>query len=267
MTRQIATYHPALPGLVPDDDARALAQSFHVVVEGSTLLIDRLPTVSEREQLANRLARIEQALVAVQPEERTDAQQAIADLLMAYGIVRADPNSAQTVATYVYHLQNLPLFAIKRACEDVKNGRVFDVDRNGNRRPIDATYPPSTIRLRAVADKHANELYAESLAFRRVLTARKLLANPISAEERKIVGEGLAALGAEIRAREAERDLDAKAARMKFDQEVRARTESRMVAEYDAAGVEPVRIAGILLSLELAVKLGHVRPKQGQTSS
>lgn len=257
---------PTLPGLLPNVEAMRLAGSFHTMIEGHEVLVDRLPTAVERQQFWARAEAIADALrpIAGNRDDRAAAAAAIAAMLVGYGAGRKDKAAVETVAVYVEHLREIPLFAIKAACEDVKHGRVYDVEkRTGNRVPLDPDFPPSTIRLRSVAQKHVNELAGEKWRFDRLLRAKRLIKPPISEAERARTIEKIRDLQADMARSGAEVDLAETARKVRLAAEAQARGERLIVAEYEALGLEPVRSGGVLCSLSM-MKAGGWRVEETQ---
>lgn len=256
---KLAIQDPTLPGLLPNVEALRLAQSFHTMVEGYEVLVDRLPTTVERQQLS---ARVDALAVALRPigesrDDQADAAAAIAAMLVGYGAGRKDKAAAETVTVYLEHLRGVPLFAIRAACDDVKFGRVYDVEkRTGNRIPLDPDFPPSTVRLRSVAQKHVDELANEKWRFDRLLRAKRIIAPPISEAERVRMAENFRRLQADMARCSADSDLEETARKVKAADEARARTEQTIIAEYEALGIEPVRNGGILCSLSMLKTAG-----------
>ena len=258
---QVATRDPTLPGLLPDVEAMALADSFRTHVDGIELVIDRMPTTIERQTMKRRSDEIGAALRSVTHSDRVAAAEEIAGLLVAYGYARGDREAAQTVAVYVKHLETMPLFAIRAACEDVKAGRVFDIDqRTGNRKPISPDKEPSTIRLRMVAQKHVDKLEAERWQFEKVLMAKRALPPPADPAMRKRVEGLFVDLKNTLAANMAGEDLAAAESAARRTQSETERRQREVAAEYERLGVEPVTIAGVMMSPELAHKSG-ISPK------
>lgn len=250
---QVEVHEPTLPGLLPDKDALDVARSFTTVLDGHEFLIDRMLDQAERDVLTRRASALSDVLMPLS-KRRSDqvaAASVIAALLVGYGVGRKDRAAAETVTVYLEHLKSVPLFAIRAACEDVKAGRVFDVDRRtGNRTPLDPDFPPSTVRLRAVAEKHVKAVEDEKFVFDRVLRAKRTLPPPIPEAERRIVAARFKELTDDMHRREAQQDLDRVEARARTDEEARARGDRLIEVEYRSAGLEPVRNgAGMLVSL------------------
>ena len=267
---QIARAEQTLPGLLPDVEALDLARGFRVVVEGLEVLVDRMPTMIEREIMASRAGAIGQALtpIAERREDREDAAAAIASMLVGYNSTRKDKAAAETVTVYLEHLKGVPLFAIRAACEDVKAGRVYDVEkRTGNRIPLDPDFPPSTVRLRMVAQKHVEVLQNERWQFAKVLRAKRAIAPPPDEAQRKRVSELFKDLQAKMTASIATEDLDRTAELARKTEDQRRRRDCEILAEYERLGVEPLRIAGVLVSPELAQSQGMYSRKAGAGES
>lgn len=242
MINNLIVPEPTLPGLVPDLEAARLADSFRPVHEGQHVVIDRKPTDAERAILEKRLAAINAELLPISTNAaaRGAAAEVIAGLLVGYGYARGDKRAAQTVTVYVNHLETVPLFAVRAACEDVKSGRVFDTDkRTGNRVPLSPDKEPSTIRLRAVAQRHVDVLKTERWRFQRVLTA-KIAPPPISDVERARVAAGFEALKDELVTRNAETNLAEQAASAAVAEADLKRIREAILAEYRREGLEPV---------------------------
>ena len=250
---QVAARPPTFPGLLPDAEALMLADSFQTHIDGLELVVDRMPTAIDRQILARRSAAIDEALRPVSETGRAPAAEVIAGLLVGYGYIRNDPHAEQTITVYVKHLETIPLFAVRAACEDVKGGRVFDIDqRTGNRRPISPDKEPSTVRLRMVAQKHVDALKAEQWRFDKVLRAKRAVAAPASEEERRRVAELFKGLQASLTAGVATEDVERAAELARKAEEGRRARDQEIVAEYVELGIEPMKIAGVLISPELA---------------
>lgn len=254
MTRQIIAHEPTLPGLVPDAEAARLIASFRVSTEGARMMVDRMPSAVERQSLQTRAAALATSLAPISASlsAREDAAEAIAGLLVAYGYARNDRASTSTVTLYVQHLESIPLFAIKAACEDVKAGRVFDIDqRTGNRKPLNPDKEPSTIRLRAVAQKHVDRLAEEKWRFDRILLAKYVADAPVPEHERKAVAARFVELKADLERRAAKESIEDVERRVAREEAQRRGAERLIEAEYEALGLAPVRQGGVLVSLSM----------------
>ena len=268
MNTTVAVRSPTLPGLLPDVEALRLAESFRRFDEYGQAVLDRMPTALERQIMLARSADIAAALAPVsdRPTVRAEAAEIIAGLLVGYGYARGDKAAAQTITVYVKHLDSVPLFAIRAACEDVKAGRVFDVDpKTGNRKPLNPDKEPSTIRLRTVAQKHVDDLRAEQWKFDRVLRAKRALPPPASEEERARLASKLANLGEDLRAKAATEDLDREAVAARVADAMNVARDRDILAEYARLGVEPVRSGSLLVSPELARRTGRAVADQAES--
>ncbi len=254
MSKQLAAHEPTLPGLLPDAEALRLAEVFRAKFEGSCFVVERMPTTVERQTLQRRSAQLTEVLRPIgDGGGRVAASEAIAGLLVAYGYGRNDPRADETITVYVKHLSEVPLFAIRAACEDVRAGRVHDVDRRtGNRVPLSPDKEPSTIRLRAVAQKHVDRVAAEKYAFDKVLMAKRAVEPPASDAERAAVGARFQELAADLARQTAKKELD-DAEELAAEVEARRARGDRLIeAEYEALGLTPVRnSAGTLVSLSM----------------
>jgi hypothetical protein len=257
---QLAPTEPMLPGLLPNVEALELANSFGAGIDGLEIVVNRMPTMIERQVMAERNNALAHALVPIgeRREDQVQAAAVIASLLVGYSSARKDKAAAETVTVYLEHLKGVPLFAIRAACEDVKAGRVYDVEkRTGNRIPLDPDFPPSTVRLRTVARRHVDVLASEKDRFDRVLRARRTLPPPISQAERELVGERFKDLQAEMRSRSAAADLEEAARKVERAADQRARGDRLIRAEYEALGlVPPTTDGGALVSLSMLRSAG-----------
>ena len=260
MNTSIATRAPTLPGLLPDVEALRLAEGFRAQEQDGQMVLARMPTPDEKETLARRTAEIAIVLEPVGSDRmrQAEASEIIAGLLVGYGYARGDKAAAQTVAVYVKHLDMLPVFAIRAACEDVKAGRVYDIDaRTGNRKPISPDKEPSTVRLRQVAEKHVDALLAEKWKFDRVLRAKRALPPPLDEAGRVRMAAKLIGLKEDLQAADAEEDLEREAAAARLAERQNASRDDMILAEYKQLGIEPIYAAnGILVSPSLAKMTG-----------
>lgn len=254
---QLTKAAPTIPGLLPDAEALALALSLDARIDGLNVTVTRMPTTVERQVMAARSEAIGKAIRPMAPSERPAAAAAIAGLLVGYGYARNDPRAAETIATYVAHLADMPLFAVVAACDDVRERRVYDTDpRTGNRKPLNPDKEPSTIRLGTIAQKHVDRLSAERYAFDKVLLAKKVLPAPPSQEEREHVAGKLKQLSEDLRAHSAEEDLKVRQRDAARADEKRKGGDRLIRDEYEALGLEPVEQGGLLVSLSMLLASG-----------
>jgi hypothetical protein len=268
MNTTVAARAPTLPGLLPDVEALRLAESFRTYEEYGQAVLDRMPTADEKQAMTRRSQDIASALKLIGDGvmAKAEAAEIIAGLLVGYGYARGDKAAAQTVTVYVKHLETVPLFAIRAACEDVKAGRVFDVDRRtGNRVPLSPDKEPSTVRLRAVAQKHVDALLAEQWKFDRVLRAKRALPPPVPEAERARIAAKFANLGEDLKAATADDDLERENVAARVAERMNAARDEDILAEYARLGVEPVRSGGLLVSPELARRTGRAVAAQPES--
>lgn len=150
----------------------------------------------------------------------------------------------QTIAKYVQELAELPTWACQRACDDIRMGKAPDVSQD---------FPPSTIRVRALAEFYLVPIKAELNQIGEV--QRGIEAPPqLSGEERKALGAKFQALSAEMGERQKEAIQGDEGRRRSFWQQYASRHEAYVLAEY---GTErPLYAApGIPISKSLARKL------------
>lgn len=271
MSNDLMVTTPTLPGIAPDAEIRAIRDQFVVSFVGTDLVTNRMPTRDERRKFLDHIERLGKDLEPIggRHDTKVAARQPLSDLFMAYGFMRnmTDDQFAKEMAAYIHHLSEIPLFAIVAACADVKAGRVFDVDRRtGNRLPLDPDRPPSTIRLRQVAEKHVERMANEKWSFERILRAKRALDPPVSEQERKRVGDGLRSLASGLAKLSVEDRIEKErliADKVKKQQDENDR---RMLAQYEARGIRPVYVAGCLLSTHLSGKLGLHRSDKKQSA-
>lgn len=275
MTNDLTVRQRDLPWLMPDAAAAEVLAQFKTFDEGTAVMINRAPTVLERQMLSRRGIEIDLVLRPLGtspqnftvPNERggTDTvstkqyvRQLLALFFGGYTSMRGgDPRA--TIASYMHDLRAVPVWALERAFDDVKGGRVTIPDGRGGHKPLDPDFPPTSARLYSAAMKHTAALAGEERKIKRVLGPTKLDLAPMSDEQR---------------ARELPRIRkmveQTKAILNKVDpDEARARTECEKrsaellakhnevfaeaaLEQYGALGMEPVVAAGVgLVSPEL----------------
>lgn len=252
---------PMLPGLMPEREADELMMSFRATSQGIIHFVSRLPTRFEREKLAKRRDDIARAMRAIRDSmtEQDDALQDLGGFLLGYGITRNnDRKAAETASAYLKELMDFPLFAIRAAIDDVKNNRVFDVDpKTGNKTRLSPDYPPSTTRMRMIAQKHVDTKGREKWEFDRVLAAKRAYDPPEDPKMRAKVEAGLKELTASMTATQKAR-IDAErnsvdAQRNRAAMAMRQR--ETILKEYEALGIAPVMCGSAPMSVTLARSL------------
>jgi hypothetical protein len=170
------------------------------VVRGVETL-PRLPGHEARSALQARAVDLHAALrpISLASEEMKRAAEACAHLLGAYANNRvADPLGQAKL--YATHLQDQPLFAIRQACDDFRNRRVFDVNSDGDRVYFTLDHAPSAFRLLDQVKKIADAYRAEHWKISRVLkiTHIKPENRHISTEEAESVARQIRELAARL---------------------------------------------------------------------
>ena len=244
---------------MPNAEALALAESFRAQFDGATAVVNRMPSIVERQILSARSEAIGKVLapIAETHTAQVEAAAAIGGMLIGFGIARADKSPAETISVYVKHLGSLPLFAIKAACADITGGRVYDVDRRtGNRIPLDPDHPPSTIRVRSVAQKHVDELAAEKWKFDKVLAAKRAIETAPSPAARAVIARGFDELKAVLEQNSAKNSIEEEERAAARAVETAKNNERFILDQYATLGLEPIRNGAVLVSPELAKNTG-----------
>jgi len=144
--RQLASSSSS--NLTPAPAIAALVNRYDSLVvwrpqDGSRVEARAIPNASERRELEQRIGDLRSALrpagLAMADRERVGA--AVARMFAGYPSQRnSDPRA--TIATYVLELESLPAWAVERACEAVRLGKVPEVNPD---------FPPSSVRLNQIA--------------------------------------------------------------------------------------------------------------------
>lgn len=256
---------PGLPGLMDDRAADDLASWFchHIDPDGPRDELSgegaRLPTRDERSLIEARQRSLNAALRPV-GESMTDKDalaRALAEFFLGYPSLR-NADAEVMLAAYVSDLAQCPLFAIKMALGDIKQGRVFDVDKNGRKTPISPDYPPSTPRIIAQAQKRAEPTYglrAQAVAALGV----KRLAITVSPERQEAVGRKMKELAAHLSMKRIEDEAREEEARRASREKAARQNERRIEAEREAAGLPPTPDGSVVVSPQLAAIVGRWR--------
>ena len=158
------------------------------------------------------------------------------------------------ITSYVVELNGVPTWAVSRACYQIRTGGAPDISQD---------HPPSTIRVRVLAMSIAQPSITEIIQIERLLAARTYVP-PATPEQRAKVNEEFGKLVRDL-------TVKAKVASDPVRDEARERTLDRLAMfgnhaienVYAAAGVEPRRSGGMLISSSLARAVGGAGfPKQ-----
>lgn len=240
---------PALPGLAPDVEAATIAAAYHARIDDygqGVLGLPTLPSAQERAILEQRLAELKRALepVSYAVADRDRAMKAFGRLFLGYPTLE-NVNKAEKAATYMIDLGDLPAFAIEAAVDDVKKGRIKDLDPD---------YPPSSPRMYKIAEAHRDTVAAkERRPIERVLSV-KMLSKPLQTpKEAAKVGELMRGLADGMKADFTDRELQER--RALLDRQV-AGDERMKHREWAALGLEPItyRMGGrdVVMTVALA---------------
>lgn len=241
-----------LPQIVPDRATADLIGSFANKLdrEGADWFLPVLPTPDEREIILTRQRGVRRAMraIAMADADRQKAATAITAMLTAWiHTGKADPKS--TVAAYVMHLQDMPLFAIERACSDIAKGNVSDLNPD---------FPPSAARLHQLAAESCETLAKEDADIGKILIAKVAYVPP--PEERERVRAGFEGLTESMKAWTS--DPEASQRRAVADRRVKEASERAVLRQYETLGVEPQYATdGILVSPSLLKLLGRLPAK------
>lgn len=293
MTNDLTVREPKLPWLLPDEEVAELLASFKTFDEGRAVIINRAPTVLERQMLSRRGTEIELVLRPLGtspqnftvPNERggTDTvstkqyvRQILALFFGGYTSMRSG-DARPTIASYLHDLRAVPVWALERAFDDIKGGRVTSPDGRGGHKPLDPDFPPSSARIYSVAMKHTEALAGEERKIKRVLGPTKIDLAPVSDEERKLTLPRIQRMAQQAKAALNKVDPDEAAARADADRRSAERLEKSnevfaeaALEQYGIMGMEPVVAAGVgIVSPELVMsnraKWG-TEPEEGGTS-
>lgn len=144
--RQLA--NSSSSNLTPDPAIAALVDQYERLIvwrpqDGSRVEARAIPNASERRKLEQRIVDLRSALrpagLSMTDRERIGAS--VARMFAGYPSQRnSDPRA--TIATYVLELESLPAWAVEKACESVRLGKVPELNPD---------FPPSSVRLNQIA--------------------------------------------------------------------------------------------------------------------
>lgn len=277
MTNDLTVREPKLPWLLPDEAVAELLATFKTFDEGHAVIINRAPTMVERQMLSRRGTEIELVLRPLGtspqnftvPNERggTDTvstkqyvRQMLALFFGGYTSMRSG-DARPTIASYLHDLRAVPVWALERAFDDIKSGRVTVPDGRGGHKPLDPDFPPTSSRIYSVAMKHTAGLATEEHKIKRVLGPTKTDLAPVSDEERKLTLPRIQRMHQQAKAALSKVDPDEAAARAAAEArsaELLAKSNEHFaaaaLAEYGELGVAPVVAAGFgVVSPELVL--------------
>lgn len=143
--------------------------------EGSHDVLPALPPPQLRQRMRARQLDLHALLrpISMATEDQKRAREAIAALLGGYLNIRSDQHQA-IAGGYTAHMADQPLFAIRQACDDFKNRRVYDwIDEK--KVPFTIDYAPSAFRLLDQVKKCAADAREEYHQIGRVLAVKKVI--------------------------------------------------------------------------------------------
>ncbi len=226
---------------------------FTVFDEGG-LVLNRMPTATERQMLQNRKSELGRALM---PTRETEADSIALRLSLSMWLggysSLAHADNVGLVASYVSYLQEKPLWAILRAIQASKDGRLEVFDGKGATLPLSTAFAPSAQTMLDAATGYVRSYDAERDKIGNVLAARRLMRPEPTPESRARVGEMMTNLAKTITAPfDAEADRRRTEARAALTKRNKERRDAEIIAEYARLGVEPqYATEGVLVSPEL----------------
>lgn len=216
---------------------------------GGVLELINPPTASERRILSVRQSSL---VLSLSGCDKKAVGAAVGEMLLCYPqfnrgkSVSKEEKQAfrEAVTKYVQELADLPTWACQRACDDIRLGKAPDVSQD---------FPPSTIRVRALAEFYLVPIKAELNQIGEI--QRGIEAPPqLSPEERKALGAKFQALSNEMEDRQKVLRQDDEARRRSFARQFSSRHEAFILAEWGKE--RPLYAApGMVISKSLAQKL------------
>jgi hypothetical protein len=249
---------PALPGLVADLEGADVVSrhASKINTEFGKDTLPELPGKADRTAIERRISALQTKLrpvsMAVAEQDRVIAE--LGAVWLGYPSMRNADVAAMSTA-YLLDLQDLPLFAILAACEDIRRRRIKNLDPD---------WPPTSPRIHDIAARHVEPIAVAVLQAKRVLAVRDV---------RRPVTEAMQAkVGALVN------DFAA-ASRLRLEQdheERRAEYGRRYIGpfgqkclerEWAKEGVRPQTTGGanpVMISPSLASQLGSLRKTEGR---
>jgi hypothetical protein len=236
------TLQNTLPGLLFDKDMADLVGSFQIAEANGEPMLDRVPNREEKRFLVQRQDQLARVLRPISYAD-TDKDKAARMLALMFGgfpsLKNADAEGM--VATYMLHLQELPLFALEKACNDINKNRV---------KGLDGDWPPTSPRVFEIAEKHLRSVVEEKIRYDKVLTIKKLIPPPVDEKKAKVMAEKLTGLRDSI-------DDDGLLEQIKEQDGVRRVAHSNEIIRrmWKGQGEEPLQSGGMLISPSLLESL------------
>jgi len=241
------TLQQTLPGLLFDKDMADLAASFQIAQgDSGEVMLDRLPNADEKRFLKRRQDELARVLRPISYAE-TDKDKAARMIALMFGGFPSLKNAdaEMMVANYMMHLQELPLFALERACTAINRHQV---------KGLDSDWPPTSPRIYEIADGYLRSVVEEKLRYDKVLTTTKLIPPPVDEKKAKVMAKKLTWLRDSI-------DDDGLIEKIKAEDGARriAHSDEIIRRMWKGRGEEPVTSGGMLVSPSL---LESLRAKQ-----
>lgn len=254
-------------GIAPPPEVKKLVDAFFGAItrEHRGDALPRLPTPGERTTLDGRRKDIVSLLRGHQYSGAA-ADRARAALNALFGSYFNHRATTEDVEGLLTLMRERPAWAIEQTCQDVFDGKIFDVVR-GERVKLNPDFLPSGPRLNQHALDLCGELDAEQFKIERVL-AVKIVASPAlreapTEEQRQVVRNALQSFhGRVVGAEHLEEQLNQRRQETRTDmaRASAAAYERDALREYEALGVEPVRNKdGSIVSVSMARSLGKLK--------
>jgi hypothetical protein len=199
-----------------------------------------------REEKAALQARVRELMMVLRPisqvsEEMKRAAEALAQMFLGFPSMR-NVDAKAMITAYVQHMSDLPLYAIRAACDDVVKARV---------KGLDPDWPPTSVRLVEIAQSHTSGPIGESITIGKAL-AGKVHERETTPQEKERIRLGLQRMSKDLQEKADQERIDRVA---KTQQAVSDGTRAKILLEYRRLGIEPVyadKEKTILLSPALA---------------
>lgn len=231
-----------------DERTKRIIEGFHADMQygGGEYNLSRLPQPNERQALVERNRQLTSLLrpIHMAAAEMDTARQRIAQLLGGYFHLKVDAD--EQTAGMVADMKDLPLWAIVKACDDVRDGHCYDM-KDGKKIVIGRDYPPSVPRLVAQAKSHMQPFTDEKTRVGLILSVTRTR-RPDPALAPKAIKEGLVqATKSALKGMNSDFDAALKkqseiGARRRAEMDAKAKdtAEKSMLALYAQRGIRPV---------------------------